>query len=203
MGVWWGMWRWAGLAGASLLGLAACESGIGHNPDVPRSTIEAYETRVVDLEGQLNLQRPTIEALSLTPPPPAATPLPFASLWELDVSGGAKRQDVVGRRDGLTPMAAKGAFVVVPVTVTNRGQVPAPFNPVGSLQLVDDQQRVFEVDPDASGAAYVLDFGFDPTVGTLQPGIAYRSVLVFDVAPDAKTLVLRSVDGSVDLPLAM
>jgi hypothetical protein len=195
--------RWAGLLGVGLLGLTACESGIGRNPDVPRSTIEAYETRVVDLQGELDRQRPTIEALSLTPPPPAATPVPFASRWQLRLSGEVKRQDAVGVRDGLTPMAAKGAFVVVPVMVTNREDAPAPFNPVGSLQVVDDQQRVFDIDPDASGAAYVLDFGFDPAVGPLQPGISYRNVLVFDVAPDSKALVLRSVDGSLDLPLGV
>ena len=137
----------------------------------------------------------------MTPPPPAATPVPLGSRWRLELMGGAKRQDAVGARDGLTPMAAKGAFVVVPVSVLNLTGSPVPFNPVGSLELVDDQQRVFDVDPNASGAAYVLDFGLDPAVGAFQPGIAYPDVLVFDVAPDAKALTLRSVDGSISLPI--
>lgn len=179
--------------------LAGCQSGIGPDPERPRATIRAHETRVADLRREVTEQRATFAAL--TPPPPTPTPVPFAERWDIEVADPPALTDRVGLGEGITPVAARGAFLVVPIAVTNRLPRPAAFDPT-RLHLVDGDDRTFDLDPRATGAAYVLDFGYEPSFAPRQPNIVYPDVLVFDVAPDAGEFVLASVDASfsVDLP---
>jgi len=180
--------------------LTACGPGLADNPSQPQATIRAYATRVQSLQNQLAQQGATLAAL--TPPPPAATPQPFAHFWQITVIGAIQRKAKVGDRPGLDPATARGIYVVVPVAVTNLGTAPAYFVPTGVLQVVDRRGRRFNLDPIASGAAYVLDFGYDPAVGAFQPGIAYPDVLVFDVATDATGLSLTATDRSFSIPIS-
>ena len=195
---------WVGIVASGLVALAGCSAGIGPNTERPRATIHAYETRVSDLQGQLDAQRPTLEALEpRTPPPPTPTPVPFVARWSVVPTEAAERRPRVGAGGESRPLVAKGIFLVVPVTVTNRTDAPAYFNPVGALLAVDAEGRRFGVDPDASSAAYVLDYGYDPGVGPRQPGVAYPDVLVFDVARGAEGFRLESTDGSLSFELGV
>ena len=182
-----------------LLLLAGCQSGIGPDPDRPRATIGAYETRVSDLERRLDDQRATLQAL--TPPPGTPTPQPFATRWRVEITGEPELRSAVGRQDGLTPVAADGVFLVVPIRVTNLTPEPASFNPVEMVEVVDRDGRRFEVDARASDATYLLDLGLDPSFAPRQPGIPYDDVLVFDVPEAAEGFVLESVGGGLSLPL--
>ncbi|MDP9364449.1 MAG: DUF4352 domain-containing protein [Chloroflexota bacterium] len=199
--------RWTAVAGrirtatgvGGLLLLAGCQTGIGPDPNRPRATIEAYETRVGGLERQLEEQRATFQAL--TPPPGTPTPEPFATRWQVEIIGETELRSAVGRQDGLTPVAADGLFLVVPIRVTNLTPEPASFNPVGAIEVVDGDGRRFEVDPRASDATYLLDLGLDPSFAPRQPGIPFDDVLVFDVPEGAEGFVLESVGGGLSLPL--
>lgn len=184
--------------------IVGCSSGIGPDPALPRATILAYETRVSELQGQVDAQRPTIEALAQTPAGPTEavpTPVPYAAAWKVVQAGPAEVRDQVGMRDGLTPLASIGTYLVIPVTVTNMADTPRYFNPVGVFFAVDDQDRRFDVDAAATSASSIVDFGLDPGVGSRQPGIPYPDVLVFDVPPDAKGFRVESFDASISFDL--
>lgn len=105
----------------------------------------------------------------------------------------------MGDRLGLTPVAAAGRFLVVPVRVTNLRARPASFIAAGQIVAVDTQGRTYEIDPRASDAAYLLDFGLDPSFGPRQPGIAYPDVLVFDLPPELDAVAVEAVDGSLSI----
>ncbi len=187
------------LAGLSLIALAGCQSGLGPDPERPRATIRAYETNVAGLRREIVEQRATFAAL--TPPPPTPTPVPFAVRWAIEVAGPPALTNRVGFGEGITPVAANGTFLVVPITVTNLLPRPAAFDPT-RLRVVDGEERTFDLDARASGASYVLDFGYEPSFAPRQSNIAYPDVLVFDVAPGAGDFVLTSTDDSFSVALS-
>jgi hypothetical protein len=182
-----------------VLVLAACASGVGPNPAVPRATIQAYRTEVATLRTENDEQRATLAAMAALPGTPV--PPPFAQTWKITITGPSRLEPLVGARDDLTPVAAEGIYLIVPVRVTNLMRRAAYFNPVSQLVVVDNQDRTFDLHPTAWGAAYVLDAGYDPEVGARQPGIPFPNVLVFDVAADATDFTLKSVDGSLSVKL--
>lgn len=186
------------IAAAGALALAGCQSGIGPDPERPRATIAAYETEVADLRDLADGRQATIMALT---PPPATPPPPLLSeRWRIEVVGPVERRPEVGRRDGLTPVAAEGVFLVVPIAVTNLTGEPASFAP-DRIRAVDGEGRVFDLASRAAGAAYLLDLRYDPSFAPRQPGIAYPDVLVFDLPADAQQLALEATDGSLYVPL--
>ena len=187
-------------AGLAVITLAGCQSGIGPDPERPRATIRAYETRVSDLERRMRDQRATLVAL--TPLPATPTPLPFATRWQVMVDGEPELRPTVGLREGLTPVAAEGAFLIVPIAVTNRTDAPVTFNPAQLIEVRDGRGRGYSVDTRATGAAYLLDFGYEPSFAPRQPGIRYPDVLVFDVPADATNFTLAATDGSFSIPLS-
>jgi len=186
-----------------LLALTACQSNIAPDRDSPRATVRAYEQRVADLEGQVAGREAELTALA-NPPTVAPTPPPppsFAETWRIEIAGATELRAHVGVRDGLTPIAADGVFLVVPIRVTNLAAAPVGFNPFGNLVVVDGQDRTFEADATASGAAYLVDFGYDASFGVRQPGVPVPDVLVFDIAMDATGFRLESTDASFSVPL--
>ena len=184
-----------GLPALAVLLLAGCQTGITPNAARSEATIRAYETRVVRLQGQVDAQRATLAAL--TPPPPTATPIPFAKLWRIELAGPVERRAAVGGGNGPTPVAARGDFLVAPIAVTNLTSNPLFFNPEQHLIAVDGDGRAYGLDPRAAGAAYLLDFGYEPSFAPRQPGVPYPDVLVFDVAATARDFTLQAKDESV------
>jgi len=186
-----------------LLALTACQANIAPDRDSPRATVRAYEQRVADLEGQVAAREAELTALAqpTTPTPTAIPPPSYAERWRVEVAGPTELRSEVGVRDGLTPVAADGVYLVVPIRVTNLSDAPVGFNPFGDLVVVDEQDRTFEPDATASGAAYLIDRGYDASFGVRQSGVPVPDVLVFDVAPDAAGFRLDSADGSLSIPL--
>jgi hypothetical protein len=182
-----------------LLSLAGCQAGITSDSTRSQATMRAYETRVSRLQGQVDAQRATLAAL--TPPPPTTAPTPFDKLWRIELVGPVERRQRVGTRDGLTPVAAHGVFLVAPIAVTNLTERPSFFNPDQQLVVIDAGGRQYSVDARAAGAAYLVDYAYEPSFAPRQPGVSYPDVLVFDVAPAAGDLVLRSKDDSFALAL--
>lgn len=186
--------RWLLMLVLVVVGLGACETGFSSTPEAPEATIRAYQTRVRHLQSQLDQQHATMAAL--TPPPGTPVPPPFAKRWKLSISGQATLKPKVGVQDSLTPVAAHGVFLVIPISVTNLTKDPMYFDPANELYVVDGAKRSFDLDPNATGAAYVLDLHGDPSLSTLQPGITYPMVLVFDIPKGDTNLTLKSRDGS-------
>ena len=180
--------------------LTACQSGIGPEIERPRATARAYERQVAELQRKLAAQEAQLTAVA-SPAAPTAVPPSFAERWRVKVAGPVERRSQVGVRDGLTPLAAAGSYLVVPIEITNLTDAPAAFNPGRELVLADGEDRTFDLDPAASGAAYLLDFGYEASFAPRQPGIPYADVLVFDVPTDAEDLVLQSTDESFSVPL--
>jgi len=189
------------LTGAAVLLLAACSTGFRAHNDVPQQTIQAYQTRVATMQAAINKQRAIIT--SLTPPPGTPVPPKFASQWQVAVNGKPELKPKVGVSDDLTPVGAKGIFLVVPITVTNEMAVASYFNPQGVLIVTDSKGKKYDLDTDASSAAYVLDLHGDTSRGALQPGIPYPDVLVFDVPKNASGFTLKSQDGSLSVKLGL
>ena len=188
-----------GLIGLGVLLLAACSTGIRANNDVPQATIRAYQTQVGKLQNQVAKQQAVISAL--TPPPGTPVPPSFASQWAVTISGKSELKPKVGVSDNLTPMTAKGVYLVIPISVVNKMAQPSYFNPAPSLVVVDAKKHKYDLDANASSAAFVLDLHGDPARGALQPGIAYPDVLVFDIPKNAAGLTLKSTDGSFSVGL--
>ncbi len=83
---------------------------------------------------------------------------------------------------------ARGEFLVVYIAATNTGLEPYSF-PYPKLRLVDDSGRWFSyIHPPTDGMAYELTDR--QTYEGFQPGIAYQTVIVFDIPADTSGLML-------------
>lgn len=192
---------WLGMIALVVLVLAACSTGIRANNDVPQATIRAYQTRVSDLHDQVVALQATLAAY--TPLPGTPVPPSFASQWKIALAGQPTLKPKVGAGNAATPLAAAGVFLVVPITVTNTTATAAYFTPAGKLVAVDAKKHEYDVDTNATSAAYVLDLHGNPARGALQPDIPYPDVLVFDVPKKASGFTLKSLDGSFSIKLGV
>lgn len=84
----------------------------------------------------------------------------------------------------------RGNFIVVDVTFTNNGNEAVTLDS-SSLAILDDKGRTSETDPDAS--MYVPQ-SQDLFLNQVNPGVSKQGRAIFDVAPDAKGLILRVGD---------
>ena len=79
-------------------------------------------------------------------------------------------------------------FVVVDLTFINNGKEAVTLDS-SSLALLDDQGRTHETDPDAS---MYVNPNKDLFLNQVNPGVTKEGRAIFDVAPDAKGLILRA-----------
>ena len=89
-----------------------------------------------------------------------------------------------------TTVVANGRFMVLLADIRNDGKQPDTIA-TAAIALVDPLGRRFTLATDSSphrAAAEV--YGREPRFTTVQPGISLRSVLVFDVDPDAELFML-------------
>lgn len=106
--------------------------------------------------------------------------------WQLTVTAVTRHSWL----QGITgPIRAQGVYVLVYLTATNVGQAPEALTVDGQFALYDSQGRVFDQDVDATSAATV-DAGRAWAVDTVQPSFTTHTVVGFDVARDARGLVL-------------
>jgi hypothetical protein len=152
--------------------------------------------------------RPTPAVPTPTPPPP--TPMPRApgapiivGTWQVQV------QRVETSTTSQMPYTdsfrkAEGLYVLVYITLTNRGNSPDKFEPPGTLVVKDAEGQEYEVDPivtvfERAQAGYDLD-------AYINPDATVNDVAVYDLPPDGKyvlgpgVLVDRYSPG-VELPI--
>jgi Domain of unknown function (DUF4352) len=84
----------------------------------------------------------------------------------------------------------QGNFVIIDVTFINNGSEPVTLDSA-SLAILDDQGRTHETDPDAS---MYVNPNRDLFLNQVNPGVTKEGRAIFDVAPDAKGLILRAGD---------
>jgi hypothetical protein len=84
----------------------------------------------------------------------------------------------------------QGNFVIVDLTFINNGKDPVTLDSA-SLAILDDQGRTNETDPDAS---FYVNPNRDLFLNQVNPGVTKEGTAIFDVAPDAKGLILRAGD---------
>lgn len=100
-----------------------------------------------------------------------------------------ERADRVGSR--LLGSDAQGKYLLVYVTVTNRGTKPESFAG-GSQKLVDSLGREYE--PDAGAAIYLKDS--NAIYEKINPGNAVNVTLVFDVPPSVTPQTIELHESS-------
>ncbi len=111
---------------------------------------------------------------------------------------GLERKD--GPGVGNPVRGPHGRFIVLSVSVQNRGNAPVQFS-AGDFGLLDGQGRLFSPDREAT-RAYAAEYRRDALVElVLQPGLSADAVLVFDVPTDATGLALRLQKGYLDVSL--
>ena len=84
----------------------------------------------------------------------------------------------------------RGNFVVVNVIFKNNGDEAATLDS-SSLAILDDKGRTSETDPDAS---MYVPTNQDLFLNQVNPGVSKQGRAIFNVAPDAKGLILRAGD---------
>jgi hypothetical protein len=83
-----------------------------------------------------------------------------------------------------------GNFIVVHLIFKNNDNEPATLDS-SSLAILDDKGRTSETDPDAS---MYVPTNQDLFLNQVNPGVSKQGEAIFDVAPDAKGLILRAGD---------
>ena len=84
----------------------------------------------------------------------------------------------------------QGNFIVVDLVFKNNGDEAVTLDSA-SLAILDDKGRTSETDPDAS--MYVPS-NQDLFLNQVNPGVSKQGRAIFNVAPDAKGLILRAGD---------
>ena len=87
----------------------------------------------------------------------------------------------------------QGNFVIVDITFINNSKEPATLDS-SSLAILDDQGRTHETDPDAS---FYVSPNKDLFLNQVNPGVTKQGRAIFDVAPDAKGMILRAGDTNI------
>ena len=102
--------------------------------------------------------------------------------------------------EGSDEQAAIEQFASVSLTARNTGLIPSSLR--DSLQLVDDQGRLFTASDEATAAvARRSTERADALVTVLQPGITTDLIVVFEVPEEVEGLQLRVTGGYVDVSL--
>ena len=84
----------------------------------------------------------------------------------------------------------RGNFIIVQLTFTNNDKKPVTLDSA-SLAILDDKGRTHETDTDAS---MYVPTNQDLFLNQVNPGVSKEGRAIFDVAPDARGLVLRCGD---------
>lgn len=86
-----------------------------------------------------------------------------------------------------------GNFIIVDLTFINNGKEAATLDSE-SLRILDDQGRTHETDTDAS---FYVPTEQDLFLNQVNPGVTKQGRAIFDVAPDAKGLILQAGDTEI------
>lgn len=84
----------------------------------------------------------------------------------------------------------QGNFVTVELTFINNGDEAVTLDSA-SLAIIDDQNRTFDTDTDAS---LYVPTNRDLFLNQVNPGVTFQGTTIFNIAPDAKGLILQAGD---------
>ena len=84
----------------------------------------------------------------------------------------------------------RGNFIIVQLTFKNNGKEAVTLDSA-SLEILDDKGRTHETDTDAS---MYVPTNQDLFLNQVNPGVSQEGRAIFDVAPDARGLILRCGD---------
>lgn len=84
----------------------------------------------------------------------------------------------------------QGNFTTVELTFINNGDEAVTLDSE-SLAVIDDQNRTFETDTDAS---LYVPTNRDLFLNQVNPGVTFQGTTIFSIAPDAKGLILQAGD---------
>ena len=93
-----------------------------------------------------------------------------------------------------------GLFTVVDVQLQNSGAEPLSLTP-SAFRLVDDQGRIYAVDPDATRSENVFGHRRNIFDTSVPPGGSFNTFLVFETTPNANPASLRVQLGYGELQL--
>ncbi|MBI4289519.1 MAG: DUF4352 domain-containing protein [Chloroflexi bacterium] len=151
--------------------------------------------------------RETPQATSTATPTPAAVttlglqaqsgrPFTFGNgLYTVDKTGRASEFT-----DRTTSVKPSGTFLLVFLSVANRGREPLTFSP-SDFTLYDREGRKFTALREATKLAASLNEKRDVFGEALQPGLSMEAIIVFDIPKDAAGLSLRLSYGYLDVNL--
>lgn len=142
-----------------------------------------------------------------TPPPPTATPKPLpkvgetvaAGNWEYTVTSVEKAKTLTWSDFGNTS-DAKGIWLIVYLTLKNVGKENFSINN-WDFELNDSTGVKYNVSTDG-GAFMFIGYKKLSNLGEqFPPGVAVKTALIYDIAPDAKglRLQLKQAKTSIDL----
>jgi hypothetical protein len=129
---------------------------------------------------------------------PASQPFDFGAaqytLGKITVSGDELRS-------GTLTATTSGNFVIVDLTVLDRGSVPLSLE-ASDFTLYDNRGNLYAVNENATNIASLSTANRKNLLTEpLQPGLSRDGIIVFEVPKDASGFTLRASNGYVDISL--
>jgi hypothetical protein len=129
---------------------------------------------------------------------PASQPFDFGAaqytLGKISVSG----DDL---RSGTLTATTSGSFVLVDLTVLDRGSAPLVLD-AADFTLYDSKGNLYTVNENATNIASLSTANRKNLLTEpLQPGLSRDGIIVFEVPKDASGFTLRVANGYVDISL--
>jgi hypothetical protein len=161
------------------------------------ATVAALQTQVAGLAAPGPAEPAAASPVAGTGAAVGLNEVAHAGAWDFTVTGVERRESIAAPELPET-FNPRGVYLLVTLTVVNAGTEPDYFDH-NWFRVTDDRGRTL---PYVSAPTVALQIyrpaGFPaddlPGSPTLQPGLPYTAVLVFDIPADATGLTLRLAD---------
>ena len=169
---------------ATVTALADQLSGAEATSAALAAEVAALQTQVAELEaGGVTMPADVVEVEMNEVAPVGA--------WEIMVTGVQRGEAIESRTAGEEPATAQGVFLLVELELVNTGTDTQTYDPTW-FQITDDRDRSWPFDFTQTDNLALADAGIRQ-YAAVEPGLPQSAVVVFDIAPDATGLSLRTV----------
>lgn len=186
--------------------VASLGGGPKPTPTPPQPTAASLPTAALPptATAQPAATKPPVSTATAKPPTATATPLPkvgqtiVVGNWEYTVTG-VEQVKVLTWSDFGNTSEAKGIWLIVYLTLKNVGKENFGINTWDFALTAGEVKYSFSTD---GGAFMFIDYKKMAHLGEqFPPGVAVKTALIYDIAPDAKGLRLQLIQAktSVDL----